>query len=102
MTLTPVAAASSASDQSRDSRNARRAAPADSRLTAGSGHRPDITQAGVGIPVYTFLSRFSCAWLSHVYTLSPTFDRIGDQPWDIPAQPTRNCGSATPTMTAAV
>src|ERR1700722_860985 len=38
MMLTPVAAARSASDQSRDSRSARIAAPADSRLIARSGH----------------------------------------------------------------
>src|SRR5262249_20311586 len=38
MMLTPVAAARSANDQSRDSRSARIAAPADSRLIARSGH----------------------------------------------------------------
>src|SRR3979411_1867009 len=73
MMLTPVAAASSARDQSCDSRNARMAAPADSRLTAGSGHRPDITQPWCSRYVYTVLSRFSCARDRVVYTLLPTF-----------------------------
>jgi len=73
--LTPVAAASSASDQSRDSRNARMAAPADSRLTADSGHRPDITHSTCPSSVYTLLSRFSCAHPLFVYTLLPTFHR---------------------------
>src|SRR6202020_2012354 len=73
MTLTPVAAASSASDQSCDSRNARIAAPADSRLTTGSGHGPDITQAVRHLIVYTFLSRFSCGGPGVVYTLLSTF-----------------------------
>src|SRR5246127_3272724 len=99
MTLTPVAAASSASDQSRDSRNARMAAPAVSRLTAGSGHRPDITQAGPPSKVYTFLSRFCCADHFYVYTLLPTFHLTRRPTWDIPAQLTRNFGSAIPTMT---
>src|SRR5436305_10481354 len=99
MMLTPVAAARSASDQSRDSRNARMAAPADSRLTARSGHRPDITHAGPSPWAYTFLSRFSCAGCLYVYTLLPTFRHTRRPTWDIPAQPTRNYGSATPTTT---
>src|SRR5271163_2344549 len=73
MMLTPVAAASSASDQSRDSRNARMAAPADSRLTARSGHGPDVTHASPRSRGYTFLSRFSCGLKVYVYTILPTF-----------------------------
>src|SRR5215469_9535163 len=100
MMLTPVAAARSASDQSRDSRSARIAAPADSRLIARSGHRPDITQPTGFVCGYTFLSRFACAGSAYVYTLLPTFQLEKEtSTWDIPAQPTRNYGSVTPTTT---
>src|ERR1700758_604072 len=58
MMLTPVAEAKSASDQSRDSRSSRIAAPADSRLTAALRAYSDTTQPYALFWVYTFLSPF--------------------------------------------
>ena len=71
--LTPVTEAKSANDQSRDSRNSRIAAPADSRLTVALRPYPNSTHAYRFSWAYTFLSRFSChPWLG-VYTLLHTF-----------------------------
>src|SRR5271166_6305483 len=78
MMLTPVAEAKSASDQSRDSRSSRMAAPADSRLTAALRAYSNTTQAYPLSSVYTFSSRFSCQGPSSMYMLLHTFRAEGD------------------------
>src|SRR5580698_1619202 len=98
MMLTPVTEAKSASDQLRDSRRSRIAAPADSRLTAALRPYSDITQPSGMSWVYTFLSRFSCQQGTDVYTLLYTKEA---ERWVTRAQSTQRCGSATPTMTVA-
>src|SRR5689334_22453464 len=100
MLLTPVAAARSASDQSRDSRNARIAAPADSPVTARSGHGPAITQMTSRQPYIRFylVSLALCA--AAIYA-SDYVSLLTRRPtWHTPAQPTRNYSSATPTTTS--
>ena len=77
MMLTPVADEKSASDQSRDSRSSRIAAPADSRLTAALRAYSDTTQPYPFSCVYTFLSRFSCERVRAVYTILHTFQPEG-------------------------
>jgi hypothetical protein len=73
MMLTPVTEAKSARDQSRDSRNSRIVAPADSRLTVAFRPYSDSTQAYRLSWLYTFLSLFSCQIRLRVYTLPHTF-----------------------------
>src|ERR1700757_2680391 len=73
MMLTPVAEAKSASDQSRDSRSSRIAAPAVSRLTTALRAYSDTTQPQWPSSVYTFLSRFPCQTRAGMYTLLHTF-----------------------------
>src|SRR3954462_5303986 len=102
MMLTSVAAARSASDQSRDSRSARIAAPADSRLTADSGHSRDITQPDASVVIYVSIAFLLRGESYCVYDSAYVSAPKENGSWQTPAHQIQNCGSATPMTTPAM
>src|SRR6185437_6893179 len=101
MMLTPVTEAKSASDQLRDSRSSRIAAPADSRLNAALRPYPDTTYGARPVLPYTFLSPSLANHMLLVIRFRIRFDTKEADRWVTRAQSTRRCGSDTPTTTAA-
>src|SRR6202000_1991844 len=100
MMLTPVSVAKSASDQSRDSRSARMAAPADSRLIAASGHKAGFYTAGATVLwIYVFIAFTLRAQSISVYAFAYVSLDEETARWHTLALTTRNFGSATPTTT---